>query len=93
MANPSDLLAPCYFETRSAFTTVSNVICLFSDLCMLSINIHTIVCTIVMGVARYAKGMCPATREKTTIISTMILQYLAKLFSVEDRIMLLSNPK
>ena len=96
MANPSDPLAPCIFERRSAFTTISNVICLFGDLCMLPTKIHTVVCVIVMFmmfVARDAKGMCHAARKATRIISTMILQGLAMLFSVEDRIMLLSNPK
>lgn len=56
-------------------------------------NIYTVVYIMVMGVAKDAKGMCHAAQKTTTIVSTMILQDLAMLFSVEDRIMLLSNPK
>ena len=54
MANPSDLLAPCAFKRRSDVTTFSIVMCLFGGPCMLSMNIHPVICISVMGVARDA---------------------------------------
>ena len=54
MADPSDLLAPCTFKRRSASTTFSIVMCLFGDLCLLSMNFHTVICIGVIGVARDA---------------------------------------